>query len=47
MISCCQPALIVEVNDPKHVRRIAQLLRGYRTTPVRGFEPWNHLMMPG
>ena len=47
MIKRCQPALIIEVNDRKHVPRVAELLLGYRTTPVRGFEPWNHLMVPG
>lgn len=47
MIGRCQPALIIEVNDPSHVRRVAELLHGYQPAPVRGFEPWNHLMVPG
>jgi len=47
MIRRCQPALIIEVNDPSHVRRVAELLHGYQTAPARGFEPWNHLMVPG
>jgi FkbM family methyltransferase len=47
MIRDCQPALIIEVNDPSHVRRVAESLRGYRTASARGFEPWNHLMVPG
>ena len=47
MIRCCQPALIIEVNDPKHVWRVAELLPGYRTVPFRGFAPWNHLLVPG
>lgn len=47
MIKRCQPALIIEVNDRKHVPRVAELLHGYRTAPARGFEPWNYLMVPG
>ena len=46
MIRRCRPALIIEVNDPKHFRRVLELLPGYRTAPTRGFEPWNHLMVP-
>jgi FkbM family methyltransferase len=47
MISRCQPAVIIEVNDPNSVGRVVELLHGYVDTPARGFEPWNHLMMPG
>jgi FkbM family methyltransferase len=47
LIGRCQPALIIEVNNPSHVRRVAELLHGYQSAPVRGFEPWNHLMVPG
>lgn len=47
MISRCQPTLIIEVNDPTHLQRVAETLHGYRTVPGRGFEPWNHLMVPG
>lgn len=46
MISKCQPALIVEVNDPSQVLRVAEILHGYRNTNTSGFEPWNHLMVP-
>jgi FkbM family methyltransferase len=46
MISQCQPALIIEVNDPHHVPRVAESLHGYRAEPGRGFEPRNHLMVP-
>jgi len=46
MIRRCQPALIIEVNDPNHVRRVAESLHGYRAEPGRGFEPRNHLMVP-
>lgn len=46
MIEHCRPALIIEVNDPGHVARVAELLDGYRSERANGFERWNHLMMP-
>lgn len=46
MITRCQPALIIEVNKPKHLSRVEELLHRYRMAPARGFEPWNHLMVP-
>ena len=46
MIGACRPAVIIEVNDPGNVRRVAELLSGYHTVRVRGFEPWNYLMAP-
>ncbi len=46
MIRRCQPALIIEVNVPKHVRQVMELLHGYRAVSARGFETWNHLMVP-
>ena len=47
MLSECQPALIVEVNDPKRLGRVISMLHGYRSVPTPGFEPWNYLVIPG
>jgi FkbM family methyltransferase len=47
LIEQSRPALLVEVNDPLHLSRIAELLPGYREEHTRGFEPWNHLMVHG
>jgi FkbM family methyltransferase len=46
MIECCRPAVIVEVNGAQPAARAADLLRGYHIVPTRGFESWNHLLMP-
>ena len=46
MLGSCRPSLIVEVNDPNEVTRVAALLPGYQMEHARGFELWNHLLMP-
>lgn len=46
MIESCRPALIVEVNGPRHAARAAALIHDYQVVPMRGFETWNHLLMP-
>lgn len=46
MIGSCRPALIIEVNDPRRVARVGELLNDYRAQRASRFERWNHLMMP-
>ena len=46
MISACRPHMIVEVPDRERLDEILAILPGYRLASVRGFEPWNHLLVP-
>lgn len=46
MIGMCRPAVIIEVNDPRHVARVVELVPGYHAEPAGDFEPWNHLLTP-
>jgi hypothetical protein len=45
MISACRPPMIVEAVGQARLVKVMALLPGYRNDAVRGFEPWNHLLV--